>query len=221
VGGGHEHGPVAGDVGLAREHVHTLSPRDPRHELEREERRALLGRLAAGVGRGERVAEADDHEAGTDAVAVGAPRVAAGAGRANREHAVGGKHGIARHDLGAGCAVGVVGEAGGNARAALDENLNPARQRATGLLQGRDGGRHEGHAPLPRECLFRDGNLHGGTACGRRNEQRESRGSAASVIRGTEAGNTAAGCRVSAAERGVFGLRRVASRPLAGVSGHW
>jgi hypothetical protein len=44
---------------------------------------------------------------------------------------------------------------------------------------------------------------------------------AASVIRGTKADNTAAGCRVSAAETGVFSLRRVASWPLAGVSGHW
>jgi hypothetical protein len=156
-----------------------------------------------------------------DAVAVGAPRVAAGAGRADREHAVGREHGVARHDLRAGFAIGIVGEARGAARAALDENLDPAGQRGAGLLQGRDGGRHEGHAALPGECLFRDGNLHGGTACGRRNERLKRRGMAASVIRGTEAGNTAAGCQVSGAERRVFSLRRVASWPLAGVSGHW
>ena len=42
--GGIDHRLVAGEVGLARQHVHRLRPRDARHELHREQRAARGGK---------------------------------------------------------------------------------------------------------------------------------------------------------------------------------
>ena len=60
VAGGEQHGLVAGDRGHRRQRVHALRARDARHQLHRDERRAALGDRSRGVGRRQRIGEADD-----------------------------------------------------------------------------------------------------------------------------------------------------------------
>ena len=133
-----DHRLVAGEVRLARQHVHHLRAGDARDELQREGLQAgvrqLLQRRFVAVG----VHEGDD---------CGAALVAGHiVGPADLQHEVGIAECVsgARFDLRAGIAIALVGEAGGRAcarldgdvRAEPDELLHGLRRRCDARLDG-------------------------------------------------------------------------------------
>ena len=72
---GEEHPLVARDRRHRRQRVHALGARDARHQLHREQRRAGRGDLLDGIGRAERIGEADDR------LALAAARASVGVAR--------------------------------------------------------------------------------------------------------------------------------------------
>jgi len=110
--GGQHHRLVAGDVGLAREHVEALGARGARRGFERKGAQARGGQALQALGI-EGVEHADQGGAGAHEGQLG------GAGRAHLEHQLGPKGAGGIDHLGPDRLVGGVGGAGGQPGAAL------------------------------------------------------------------------------------------------------
>ena len=121
--GGIDDGLVAGEVGLARQHVHRLRARDARHELHGEQRGVARGQRLQRAAVAVRIEHGDDERAGLQRRHVG------GGGAADLQEDVGVTQRVRRggHDLRALRAQRLVGEARAGARAGLDLHLGAER----------------------------------------------------------------------------------------------
>jgi hypothetical protein len=153
---GEQHGLVAGHRGHRRQHVHALGAGDAGNQFQGEAGDALRGEVVGGLWGAERVSHPDDDLAGPEGLGVLAPADRVGSRRPDLQQAIGlgedvrprGAHrGPLRNVL-------IIGEAGGRARAGLDDH------RDTGLLERGDARRDDGDAPLAREGFLQDADCH-------------------------------------------------------------
>ena len=128
-----QHGLVPGDGRLRRQRVHRLRARDPRDRLHRERDDAALAQPRDPVEVGQRLEEADEHHAAP----VRADLV--GVRRADAEDAFDAveRAGEVR-ELRSCVRVPLVREPGEDARAALDDHLEPVRSRASRPSRARE-----------------------------------------------------------------------------------
>ncbi len=146
-GGAVDHRAVAGEIGLAREHIHDLRAGDARHQLHREGGDAGIGHglerrvLAVGVHDG------DDERALLVAGKLG------GGGPAHLEHHVGVRERVGGHGRAGGGEFGV-GNAGPRSGARLDRDLGAEP------LHLLDRVRRRGDPIFGRVGLTRDSNAH-------------------------------------------------------------
>ena len=147
LGRGIDHGAVAGEIGLAREHVHHLRASDARQKLHGEADDAGIRHGAQRRVVAVRVHDGDDDGAFLDARKLGALRAT------HLEHDVGAAQGVGR-DGGAGRRVVRVENAGFDPSARLDRDFGAEPDH---LL---DGFGNRGHPRLARVGFGNDRNLH-------------------------------------------------------------
>ena len=113
LGGGVDHGTVAGEIGLARKYVHRLSAGDARQKLHRKGGQAGIGHGAQRVFVAVRVHDGDDDGAALKARQLRSQRPP------HLEHDIGAIHRVAGH-CGAGCGIIRIEDSGFHPRAGFN-----------------------------------------------------------------------------------------------------
>ena len=155
--GPQQHGAIAGDRRLRREHVHRLGAGDARQQFQAEERGPGAGDLAVRLGLAQRIAQADHDLALAQPRQVVLAALGIAAAGADLEDYVGGENFVARgDDLGPFIGVKLIGKTGRNARSRPAHGLQGRPWLSAAMLAGMRATRD-----FARKSLLWNANDHG------------------------------------------------------------